>query len=65
MGKGEALNQPWLDEKSYVFLEDEAGDWLVDIEVLEEEGREGYLRRGQRTNVISFRRLSKDDDDTE
>ena len=41
-GQGEALNQPWLDEKSYVFLADVAGDWLVDIETLEKEGREGY-----------------------
>ena len=29
-GQGEALNQPWLDEKSYVFLADVAGDWLAD-----------------------------------
>ena len=55
-GQGEAMNQPWLDEKSYIFLADVAGDWLADIEALEEEGREGYLRKGRRTNVIPFRR---------
>ena len=62
-GQGEALNQPWLDEKSYVFLADVAGDWLADIEALEEEGLEGYLRRGRRSNVIPFRRPVKGDDD--
>ena len=62
-GQGEALNQPWLDEKSYVFLADVAGDWLADIEALEEEGLEGYLRRGRRSNVIPFRRTVKGDDD--
>ena len=66
-GQGEAVNQPWLDEKSYVFLADVASDWLVDIEVLEEEGLKGYLRRGRRSNVIPFRRSLKklDDDDPE
>ena len=62
-GQGEALNQPWLDEKSYVFLADVAGDWLADIEALEEEGREGYLRRGRRSNVIPFRRPPREGDD--
>ena len=57
------MNQPWLDEKSYVFLADVAGDWLVDIEALEEEGLEGYLRRGRRSNVIPFRRPPREGDD--
>ena len=62
-GQGEAVNQPWLDEKSYVFLADVASDWLVDIEALEEEGLDGYLRRGRRSNVIPFRRQPRESDD--
>jgi hypothetical protein len=61
-GEGVALNQPWLDEKSNVFQADVAGDWLADIEVLEQEGLEGYLRRGRRGNVIPFRRPAKGHD---
>jgi hypothetical protein len=64
VGQGGVLNEPWLDDKSHLFLADVAGDWLADIETLEEEGLEGYLRRGRRSNVIPFRGpLTGDDHD--
>lgn len=64
-GQGDLVMQPWLDEKSFLMLADLAGDWKVDIEIIEDEGLEGYrghLRRNApgiaveyEGNVIPFR----------